>query len=151
MNIPHRTDLVVQFGQFLTVLLAIFSQTDVTITLYNLFLLWYGSKSQWNKVIGEEHDTSFKLWLGHIFVPKVLKISQGIAILGASIIINLQSKNIVDLLKDFTALFVISSVDDMFFTMVDLGYFGEDLSKESDRLKAIEIRKDDKKLGKYCR
>ena len=148
MNIPPRIDPVVRTGQFMTVLLALFSQTDVTITLYNLFQLWYGSKSQWNKVIGEEHDTSFKLWLGRVFVPNVLKISQGITILIASCIIILQSDNIVDLLKDCTALFVISSVDDIIFIMVDHGYYGVDLSNQADRLKNIEIREVDKKIRK---
>ena len=148
MSIPPRIDSVVRTGQLMTVVLALFSQTDVTITLYNLLLLWYGSKSQWSKVIGQEHDTSFKLWLGRIFIPNVLKISQGITILLASIIIILQSSDIVDLLKDFTALFVISSVDDMFFIMADHGYFGGDLSEKSNRLKAIEIREDDKKIRK---
>jgi len=133
MNIPPRIDAVVRTGQFMAVVLALFSQTDITITLYNLFQLWYGSKSQWNKVIGEEHDTSFNLWLGRIFVPNVLKISQGITILIASIIIILQSDDIVELLKDFTALFVISSVDDIFFILSDHGYFGVDLSNKSDK------------------
>jgi len=148
MNIPPRNDPVVRIGQFMAVVLALFSQTDITITLYNLFQLWYGSKSQWNKVIGEEHDTSFNLWLGRIFVPNVLKISQGVIILIASIIIILQSSDIVELLKDFTALFVISSVDDIFFILSDHGYFGVDLSKKSDRLIAIEIREDDEKIRK---
>jgi len=149
MSIPIRISTVVQVGQFMTLILALFTQTDILIPFRTILLLWYREGNKWNNIIGEEDDSSFLLWFGRVLIPNVLKIIQGTLILITTFIIIVQSDHIVGLLKDFTALFVISSVDDLFFIMADYGYLGDTLSKRADDAKSVEIIENDTHIKLY--
>ena len=59
-----------------------------------------------------------------------------------------QSDDLVDLLKDFTALFVISSVDDVFFIMASHGFLGRELSRAADATSITKIGRNPKNTGK---
>lgn len=66
-----------------------------------------------------------------------MKCLQSIVILFASFIIIVQSETIIDLLKDFTALLMISEGDNIMFNLALLGFMGGDLSiKAADILNA---------------
>ena len=125
-DIPVRTDLVVIIGQFMSVIVALMTQIDILTTVRDVILLWYGKgeEAYWNKLIGEENNQSLQLWLYRILFPNVLKMLQGLMILITNFFIIIQSKDIVDLLKGFTALFVTSSEDNLIFMVSDYGYLG---------------------------
>ena len=54
-------------------------------------------------------------------------------------IVILQSGTVLDLLKDFTALYVISSIDNMIFTLARRGFLGSSLLFKATRAEDIEI------------
>lgn len=97
-----------------------------------------GGHAKWNKVIGEQND-GFSLWFYRIFLPNIFKMLQGIVILITSFIIIIQSSNIVDLLKESTALFVISSVDNGIYMVADNGYLGAELSFKASEVKTVDL------------
>jgi len=143
LNIPVSSETNIRIAQVLVLMLSAFSQTDVLVGLRNLYLLPYSKKDHWGALLGKENEQTFGLWFCRILIPMMLKMTQGALILFATFLIIVQSDNTVDLLKDFSALFVISSVDDLFFLMADIGYFGRSLSKKTLEIKEksnIEIR-----------
>ena len=150
-NIPVRVDFVVIIGQFMSVIVALMIQTDILVSFRVIALLWYkkGDNAKWKKVIGEQND-SFSLWCYRIFLPNILKILQGIVILITSFIIIIQSSDIVILLKDFTALFVISSVDNIIFMVADNGYLGVELSDKANEVKSKDLDETEKEKHITC-
>ena len=149
LNIPFQVSSVVRIGQFITLILSVMTQSDVLVS-YRIVLFLRYKKRGWRKLIGyEKNERSLSVWLGRIFLPNFMKAFQGLLVLVTTFIVIVQSDNIVDLLKDFTALFVISSIDDMFFFMADHGYLGPSLSKKTDKAKKILIDEDDHKIHRH--
>lgn len=129
--LPIQVDWEVHVGQFLTLMLCLMSQEDVLTSIQTIFLLW---TSDWLSPIGTKC-----WWPMRVFLPNFLKLVQGVFVLMTSFVIIAGSDNIIDLIKDFTALLVIADIDDVVFRMVDNGYFGENLRNEADKAKNIEI------------
>ena len=149
MNIPIRITAGVRVGQFLTLILAVMTQTDVLIS-YRVLLFLSPTRNNWQELIKHENnENKYSLWFGRIAIPNLMKGIQGIVVLLTTFIVIIQSDNIVELLKDFTALFVVSSIDDMFFFMADHGYLGPDLSRKTNIAKKISIEEDDRMIRWY--
>lgn len=55
------------------------------------------------------------------------------------LIVIIQSTSVIDLLKDFTSLYVISSIDDITFSVARRGFFGTGLLVKAARAEEIEI------------
>jgi hypothetical protein len=51
-----------------------------------------------------------------------------------------RATNIIDLLKDYTALVVVSEIDDVLFMLAGFGYFGKSLQKKASESEDIELR-----------
>ena len=146
MNIPVRGTTKSYTVQFFTLILAVMTQTDILVSFRIVLLLSYG-KDTWLELISHDrNERDFSTWLGHILLPNVLKSFQAFIVLVTTFFVILQSESVVELLKDFTALFVISSIDDMFFFLADHGYLGSDLSKRTNKSKKISIEEDDRKI-----
>jgi len=139
--LPIQVDWEVRVGQFFTLMLCLMSQEDVLTSIETMFLLW--SDPEWIKAIGEDTTTERSktkcVWPMRVFLPNFLKLVEGFFVLVASFVIIAGSDNIIDLIKDFTALLVIAQIDDIVFMMADQGYFGENLHIEADKAKDIEI------------
>ena len=149
LDIPIRVSAVVRVGQFITLILTILTQTDISIT-YRVLLLLSWKKETWQKLFGHKmNEKSFSFWLGRVVFPTFLKSIQGFVILVTTFIIVIQSDNVVDLLKDFTALFVVSSMDDMFFFMAEHGYLGRSLKKMTKKVTDTSIDEDESNM--QCR
>jgi len=148
LSLPIKGNGTMRLAQFLTILLAIASQTDVLNGFRTLFLLRY-DKEQWPKVLKKENDPSLSVWLKHVFFPNILKIVEGIIVLLATFLVILQSRRVVNLLKDYTSLFVISAVDDLVFELAGIGYFGSKLRKKTDELKEVKIGENNNKFSIY--
>ena len=145
MNIPFRVTLVVRVGQFITLILAVMTQTDVLVSFRIVLLLWY-SKNEWVSLV---EQNKLEVWLGRILLPNLMKSFQGLLVLLTMFLVIVQSDNIVELLKDFTALLVISKIDDMCFFMADHGYLGQSLSRITKKAKQTVIDEDEKKVYGY--
>ena len=151
LDIPIYVTPVVRVGQFFTLILAFMSQTDLLVSFRVLLFLRYKRKT-WLELIGiEDNEKTFALWLGRIALPNLLKSVQGFIVLATTYFLILQSDDIVDLLKDFTALFIISSIDDIFFFLADAGYLGFDLSLKTNVAKERTIEEDDRPVIFYLK
>jgi len=139
LSIPVKTENNIRIAQVLVIVVATMTQTDVLVGLRNLFLLRFKEKQLWGSIIGVNENQTFFLWSCRIFLPNFLKMMEGTLILFATFLVIVQSDDIVELLKDFSALFVISSIDDLFFMMADIGYFGRRHFKIAQKAKGIKI------------
>ena len=150
-NIPSEVTSVVRIGQFITLILATMTQRDVTVSFRVVLFLRY-KNNDWRDLINYENDERcLSVWFGRIMTPNLMKSSQGLLVLVNTFIVIIHSNDIVDLLKDFTSLFIISAIDDMFFYVADNGYFGHSLSRETNIVKEKKIVEDDRKISLYLR
>ena len=72
-------------------------------------------------------------------LPNLLKIVQGLLVLFTSLVVIIQSDDLIDLLKDFTALYFVSEIDNIVFRMTEQRFFGNDLKERSDRVKKVLV------------
>ena len=148
MSVPITVDTGLRVAQVMTIFLSVMTQNDLLIGLKTLLLLPPSEKESWRTTIGAETGNKY-VWFMQIFLPNALKLFQGALILVATFFVIIQTDDIVDLLKDFSALFVISTVDDIFFFMADHGYFGGYLSKKAEELKEKKIKKENDDIKTY--
>lgn len=147
LNVPLRVSGTVRCGQIFTIFLSLMMQTDVSSAIWNVWVLRYSeSTSQWKKLLQEDSQSgnTLHIWLRRILFPNLLKFSQAALILCATWIIIIQSDDFVDLIENFTTLFIVSSIDDVFFIMADQGVLGSDLSKSAKTLSGMELNCGDK-------
>eukprot|EP00553_Chaetoceros_curvisetus_P014537 CAMPEP_0204644210 /NCGR_PEP_ID=MMETSP0718-20130828/1305_1 /ASSEMBLY_ACC=CAM_ASM_000674 /TAXON_ID=230516 /ORGANISM="Chaetoceros curvisetus" /LENGTH=403 /DNA_ID=CAMNT_0051665701 /DNA_START=1 /DNA_END=1212 /DNA_ORIENTATION=+ len=141
-NIPLRVGTGVIYARYAAVILVLATQTDVLSSIQTMLLLKSTSSEGWDKIIGEEgsgdnRSISGRLWIVRILIPNMLKLIQAIVILFTSFIIIIQSETIVDLLKDFTAVLVISHADNLMFYLAVHGYFGNPLKQKAIEVQAV--------------
>jgi len=135
-NVPIRVPLEITIAQFITIILVLATQSDLVSSVHILIALRRRAEHvPWDEVIDKKGDRSVVTWLMRILFPNVIKISQSIVVLYASFIVIIQSSDIIDLLKDFTALFVISETDNILFNLADAGYMGEHIAMECAQVK----------------
>lgn len=81
-----------------------------------------------------------------VFVPNLLKMLQSVIVLLLIFIVVIYTGNLLDLVKDFTALFIISDIDEKIFELVDDSYFGPRLQKEAlaSKEKTIPVDKNNR-------
>ena len=84
----------------------------------------------------------------HVFLPTIMKLVQGLLVTSVSFVLIMQSENIIDLIKDFTALVIISKFDNVVFQLAVAGFFGEELQLDALKVKEIEFteRRDETQL-----
>jgi len=70
----------------------------------------------------------------------VIKFIEGATIIYASFVVIIQSRDVIDLLKDFAALLVISQADNIMFNVASGGYLGEHLSTRANCLRKLCIQ-----------
>lgn len=126
LDIPVGVTKVVHAGQGIAIAL-IFIVNDG---------LWESSKqllNGYNKDLGD-HDIGFKQWL----VSNLLRFMEGV---GASMVLFfliVQSDNIVELFKDFTAMTFISSLDNIVYQLAEMDVIGHRM-KEATEISQIEV------------
>jgi len=67
----------------------------------------------------------------HILLPNLLKFAQGVFVLLVSLVIIVQGDDLIDLLKDSTALFFVSTIDNVIFFCATAGYFGHKVGRQA--------------------
>mmetsp|Transcript_8602 Transcript_8602/g.12263 ORF Transcript_8602/g.12263 Transcript_8602/m.12263 type:complete len:388 (+) Transcript_8602:59-1222(+) len=151
-DVPLTNDIYTTIAQLITIILVLATQSDVLSALQTLIILRFRSDVAWDEMIGETGNRSFNMWFMRIFVPNMLKIIQGVAVLFASFLIIVQSSEIIELLKDFTSLLVISEADNIIFYLADMGFLGEHLAMRTAQVKnaRMEIRTNNDDENKSC-
>ena len=150
LDVPLTSNLYVAAAQVITIVLVLATQNDLLSSLQTLAVLRNRENVPWDKLIGQEGKRNWCLWLTRIFLPNILKIAQSIAILFASFIIIVQSTDIIELLKDFSALLAVSESDNIMFYLVDMGFLGNYLASRTAFVKkqCIEIPESDCSAGR---
>lgn len=74
-----------------------------------------------------------------IWFPNILKFVEGFVLLFISFFVIVRSESVIDLIKDFTALQVIATVDDMFFAFARQNYFGASIVQKAEVVEDSEI------------
>ena len=151
-NVPLRaTNRFVQFAQGVTIPLALVFQTDILAALRTLYALRHREHIRWHETIGiPESERSRMTWIVRIFIPNFLKLLEAITVLIASWMVIIQSDNIGGLLKDFSALLVISSLDNILFMMAANGFFGKNLLGTTRKVKAAKLGNHEANEGMGC-
>lgn len=149
---PLTNNIYTTIAQLITIILVLATQSDVLSALQTLVILRFRSDVAWDEMIGEAGNRSYNMWFMRIFVPNMLKIIQGVAVLFASFLIIVQSTEIIELLKDFTSLLVISEADNIIFYLADMGFLGEHLAMRTAQVKnaRMEIRTNNDDENKSC-
>eukprot|EP00979_Chaetoceros_neogracilis_P016375 scaffold7864_cov158-Chaetoceros_neogracile.AAC.4 len=154
-NVPFKVDRAVSIGQFAVILVCVLSQDDVLTSLQSICALWKCDctafqdlstsgqqddlSTSGNDVFADHYDLSIqaisatearrsrdrKFYALHILLPNLLKFGQGVFVLLVSWVIVAQGENLIDLLKDSTALFFVSSIDNVVFLCASAGLFGQ--------------------------
>ena len=155
LNIPaEQQSNAVYIGQFFAITLALMTQSDVLSATHTFLLLRYSSQVPWQRTLSrngkEEIIGGYFTWMTRVFIPVSLKFIQGMFVLFISWLLIVQSTNVVDLLKDYTALFVISSIDDIFYLVAANGYLGTQLASTTEEAKGVQIYTNDNDRTKMC-
>lgn len=137
-NIPVRVKWYVRIGQYLAALLSIWFQNDLQTSFHVLLLLWTIPENRSTPFRGiTTSSTHSHYWLS-LILPNVIKMVQGSLVLGLSLILIIQYDNIVDIMTNFTALYFISDIDNILFTVASKGYFcSTALRKKTDEVKTV--------------
>lgn len=136
-DIPMNSYFGMAMVQYLTVIFVIATQNDLFSSLQTLGKLRYSDDVPWDEVIGEKGVRTWQLWVLRILLPNVFKFIQATVILFASFLVAIRSSRIIDLLKDLTALLIVSEGDNIIFHIADLGYFGENMAQKTEEVKAV--------------
>mmetsp|Transcript_5342 Transcript_5342/g.7944 ORF Transcript_5342/g.7944 Transcript_5342/m.7944 type:complete len:812 (+) Transcript_5342:55-2490(+) len=142
-GVPTVVSFFVSFSQFWALLLAIFWQTDILTSVRMLDMLWYRN-GNWPYEEIYANDGKFCTWLDKVMIPNLLRATGGLFVLGTSFVIIVKSEDAIDLFKDFTALILISEIDNIAFRLSNQGYFGKKLKKETQKSKEICLVDDSK-------
>ncbi|GFH56458.1 hypothetical protein CTEN210_12934 [Chaetoceros tenuissimus] len=134
LQIPIHTDIEVSILQVFSIFIEVYSQEDI----FNAIGLLLNSRriplerlrADNKRTVRDFYDGAEEVrqtnisYLLHVLLPNVFNFLQGTSVLIASFIVILQGTEFLELLKEVTALFVISSLDDIVFSMARRGFFG---------------------------
>ena len=139
-SVPLTPNTLVQIAQGITIPLALVSQTDIATSMRTIYQLRNIDGNDWHGVIkvDQNHRTKWT-WFVRILLPNFFKFTEALVILFACWVLIVQSESIVDLLKDFSALMVISSIDNVLFIMAENGFFGKDLLNSTKEAKGVNV------------
>mmetsp|Transcript_16592 Transcript_16592/g.31431 ORF Transcript_16592/g.31431 Transcript_16592/m.31431 type:complete len:805 (+) Transcript_16592:127-2541(+) len=114
-DVPTNVSDLVYVGQFFGLFMAMLFSRDMFTAITVLDRFWF------YKI--EEKNPRMSFWC-NVFYPNIFRFAQGLFILFISFIAVIQSENILDLFKAFTALVLVTEMDAFAFKIAKQGYFG---------------------------
>eukprot|EP00979_Chaetoceros_neogracilis_P002784 scaffold454_cov146-Chaetoceros_neogracile.AAC.2 len=158
-EVPFTVDNKVRIGQYAVTFLCLLSQDDVLTSLQSICVLWKCDCTAFQDLFVSGHDLSASghdifadhddvpnqafpikqqqrqndhyFYALHILLPNLLKLAQGVFVLLVSFMVIVQSNDLVDLLKDSTALFFVSAIDNVVFFYATAGFFGQKVGRQA--------------------
>ena len=121
-RLPHEIeDQEVRLAGFFALIIALPTQQDVMISL----TLWRDGYS--DKMFASFKGTSYLKWAASS-ICRFLEGSLGLAV---SLLLIVRSTDVLDLLLNFSAIEVVTTLDDAAFSLAKRGYFGENASHDA--------------------
>ncbi|GFH62061.1 hypothetical protein CTEN210_18537 [Chaetoceros tenuissimus] len=107
-------------------------------------------KDEWHRVGPTLSSTSLPIskmfMLRAVYFPNILRFLQGIVVIVMLMILIIQNNDFIELLMNFSALFIIAQIDDIVFTLVRRGYFfGYQISEVASKIEKMEISEERKR------
>lgn len=143
-NLPFSNAPIVQFGQFTTIIFVILTQRDFLKSI-PLFIAFF-KEENWSKLKLKGIQREKWFWWEKILGTYALRLSLSTLTMFTAFILIIQSTDIIDLVKDFTAIFIVAQLDEFAYLAVKDGYFGEIFHEEVARIKEIKIKRADIKV-----
>ena len=152
-GIPLQISVKATIAQYIAVLIIVYAQSDVLTSTQTMMLLRGASDNDrsWFRVLYldnellEIQDNSWSFWLFHLLLPNVLKFLQGLLVLMASfLVIIIKSETVIDLMRDFTVLLVISHADNILFSCATWGNLGANLQEHAKWVAKTSFRADER-------
>uniref|UniRef100_A0A7S3VAJ5 Uncharacterized protein n=1 Tax=Chaetoceros debilis TaxID=122233 RepID=A0A7S3VAJ5_9STRA len=113
----------VYIGQGISIFFVFLAQGDMFSSVRTI--QWLRKNSRWDiLLLGKEENEdppSIWDWILHILIPNVLKFIQGFAVFFVSFFIIMTRSNLLDLIKDFTSLMIVSELDNIAFDFTAYG------------------------------
>lgn len=138
-DVPYAVETEVTVGQFLGIFIVVGLQSDVLSSIRMTMAMH--SNEDWNIVI-HEPEKSKSLFFVRILLPNIIKFSGGVLVLVCNFITIVSSRNIVDLMKDVSALLIISHLTEIAFKLSLFGFLGSKLEDHTKRVQEMKGIKD---------
>lgn len=85
-----------------------------------------------------------------VYFPNIIRFFQSIVVILMLMILIIQNNDFIELLMNFTALFIISQIDDIVFQLVKRGYFfGFQMSEIASKIEKMQIIEEKKRGRQY--
>jgi hypothetical protein len=125
IRIPANVEMIVRVTQFLAIIIAVLTQTDLQTSLEQM------NEGYRTDLVGKEFgDASGGKW----WFATACRFLQGALGLVGTFILIVRVDNVLDLLFGFTAMEFVSQLDNVAFFMAGMGYFGFQNAEKSEEI-----------------
>ena len=139
LNIPYSVPVSVTAGQFMSIFICVGVQTDVS-SVIRMTAAMRGEED-WAELLGVEQDNATKMtFFVRVALPNIMKFISGCLVLVVNFITIVQSDNIVDLMKDVSALLIISEITEIVFQLAEFGFLGQKLEDNAKTVGETEVQ-----------
>jgi hypothetical protein len=142
LDVPFDVSYSTHIGQFAGLIILIFYQNDywVASSLFEISLTTIGAIQIVTKdnLISSRKMTKISKWSTN--VTSLLRLLLSVLVILSSTILLIQSNNIIDLVKDYTAIFFVSEIDEVVFKLTLKGYLGMKLQEKAKEVKGVEVK-----------
>lgn len=125
LDVPYAVSLSTRIGQVAGMIIILFYQEDYWVSS-TLLTIRFTKRSNFPEEVS-------------VLFPNIIRFIQSLGVILASTILILQSDNIIDLVKDYTAILFISEIDNFVFNLAQQGYLRSDFKKSTEEAKEKEI------------
>jgi hypothetical protein len=142
LDVPFDVSLSTRIGQFAGMFILIFYQNDywVSSSLFEISLTTEGGL----EIVAEDNlgsrrnVTKLSKWSTN--ATCLLRLLLSVLVILSSTVLLIQSNNIIDLVKDYTAIFFVSEIDEVVFKLTHEGYLGMKLQEKAKEVKGVELK-----------
>jgi len=128
-NIPFRVDIEVRDGQVICIFLGLININDIFTSTQTAFTARHAAKN------AHDQGTGNQVKVKYIWLPNILKFVAAIVVAVVTLVVIVQSADIIELIMNFTALELISEVDNLLFNLASFNCLGKVLKGSTHTVK----------------